>query len=358
MVRLRHFEEDKNVLDAARERIDRTLDGCDRIAVAFSGGKDSLAVLHLVRERMQARGDDRPVATIYRDMEYVNSSVTSKVEETFALPWIDGKWFCLQRSASTNVAGTPLDFITWQPGRASYRTMPPGAISDPGTLYDEPAYDRLTASLWPGRVIIATGLRAAESLIRYRAIANKLSEPWLSKSKAEGITLCRPVYDWLELDVLRYLYDVGAAPAAIYDAQAWAGQGQLRTASLLANEQMRDLTMLKVTDPDAYAALLDLAPDVGTAERYDRDLKDRHAIGEKPATSYLGVRQWIKRKYSDYPHAERKALDRLNFALSLAHKNPDGFPPWWIQHEIARDGHGLGMMPIAREDPRYGKARP
>jgi hypothetical protein len=212
-------------------------------------------------------------------------------------------------------------------------------------------YDELTVSLWPGRVVIGTGLRAAESLMRYRSVANKLSEPWLTKSKAPGVTMCRPLYDWQEADVLRYLLDAGATPAAIYDAQVWAGKGDLRTASLLAQEQMRDLATLKVTDPDAYAAMLDLAPEIAVAERYDRDLKDRHFIGEPPAQTMLAVRRWIDRRFPDNPTARAHALARLDFARRLAAKNPDGFPPWWVQHEIARDGHGTGMMPLPVDHP-------
>lgn len=352
MVRVRRFDEHTDVLDAARYRVDRTLDGCDRIAVAYSGGKDSLALLYLVRERMDRAGDDRPVAAVFRDMEYVNGAVLDKVAETFALPWVDGRWLCLSQPSRTTIAGHAIDFMPWDPAREWVRPMPDGAVSDPGTSYTPAMYDELTVSLWPGRVVIGTGLRAAESLMRYRSVANKLHEPWLTKSKAPGVTMCRPMYDWQEADVLRWLYDVGETPAAIYAAQVWAGKGDLRTASLLAQEQMRDLPTLKVTDPDAYAALLDLDPEVAVAERYDRDLADRHFIGEAPAESFLQVRRWIDRRFPDNPTARRHALSRLAFARALAEKNPGGFPPWWVQHEIARDGHGTGMMPLPVDHPR------
>lgn len=353
MVRYKRYEEDRNVLDAARDRIDATLDVCDTLVVAFSGGKDSLSTLSLVRERMLARGDTRPVPAFYRDLEVVNQQVTDKVTEVAGWDWVDLRWLCMPFAAGTQVLGRPVNYVAWRDGLTG-RTPPEGALTDPGKVYVMEDYDRLVESLWPGRVIIATGLRASESLMRYRAIANKLHEPWLAKSHVDGLTLCRPIYDWLEGDVLRYLWEQNLPPTLLYDAQAWNDQGELRTSSLLANEHMRELSNIKATDPDAYALLLSLDPDIATVERYDRDLKDRHSIGQK-ARSYMEVRAWILDRYEPGSEMRKRALARLKFATMLARKNPLGFPAWWVQHEIARNGHGTGMMPIPTTHPRYGK---
>lgn len=41
---------DKNVLDAARERIEFTFDNFNKVYVSFSGGKDSTVMLHLIMD--------------------------------------------------------------------------------------------------------------------------------------------------------------------------------------------------------------------------------------------------------------------------------------------------------------------
>ena len=41
---------EQNVLDAARDRIAKTFDSVERVYVAFSGGKDSSVMFHLVME--------------------------------------------------------------------------------------------------------------------------------------------------------------------------------------------------------------------------------------------------------------------------------------------------------------------
>lgn len=353
MVRMKQYEPGVSVLDAARARIDATLEECDRLVVAFSGGKDSLVVLHLVRERMLARGDRRPVAAVYRDQEFVNGSIIDKVAETFALEWVDGRWLALQVEAQTTILGEPVDHVIWDPSRPHHRALPPEAIQDPHRVYDAPGEDLFIANLWPGRVVIATGLRTEESLIRYRSVANKISEPWLAKSKANGVTLCRPIYDWLEMDVLKYLDDEGIEPAGVYHAQGWHG-GELRTSALTAVEQIRDVARMRATDPDAYAALIEAYPDAATMGRYDAEMKDRLRIGKR-AESYLEVRRWIDQRYEPGTTAHRHAMARYKFAMRLVRNNPEGVPPWWIQREIARNGHGSGLLPLPANHPSRRK---
>jgi predicted phosphoadenosine phosphosulfate sulfurtransferase len=57
MARVRRYLE-KDVLTAARERIHHIADTHDTLAVCFSGGKDSLAALHLTRQVLAERGQD------------------------------------------------------------------------------------------------------------------------------------------------------------------------------------------------------------------------------------------------------------------------------------------------------------
>lgn len=356
MVRIREFE-DRTVLEAAEDRLDRTLVGFDRLAVAFSGGKDSLTALHLVRAAQQRAGDDRPVLAFYRDVEFASPTVNATVQRVAGYPWVDLRWLCVRISARTVVAGVPLEVETWHPDREWARPVPDGATLLNDRAYSADDVDGYVHDLAPGRVGIVTGVRAAESLIRYRSVVNKIVEPWLAASKQAGVTLVRPIYDWQEHDVLRYLHSIGERPADVYDAQAWhSRKGDLRTASLLAAEQMRDLPTLAVTDPAAYDLLERAFPQVAVARRYLHDLKDKHLKGDDCQT-FAEVEAWAVERFRGRPAALRGALARLDFAKQLATRNPHGFPPWWVQHEIAREGHGTGMMPLPKTHPRYGETR-
>lgn len=356
MVRLREFE-DRDVLEAAAWRLDRTLLGFDRLAVAFSGGKDSLALLHLVRAAQQRNDDDSPVLAFFRDQQHVNGSVIDKVRQVAGYPWVDFRWLATVATARTVVLGQPRDVPLW-PGdtiAAAQATgrLPVDAVPVHGGAED---VDEYVVRLKPGRVGIATGIRAAESLIRYRSVVNKVSEPWIAVSQGRRhVPMIRPIYDWQENDVLRYLHDVGETPAALYDAQAWTDSRELRTASLLAAEQLRDLDRMLVSDPDAYETLLAVLPEADAMRRYDRDLIDPYLKGATCDTLEQ-VEDWIIARFPD-PRTRRQAMDRLAFARTLAARNPRGVPAWHVQHEIARMGHGVGMMPLPRSHPRYMEQR-
>lgn len=357
MVRLREFE-DRTVLEAARWRLERTLHGFDRLAVAFSGGKDSLATLRLVHEAQQAHGDTRPVLAFFRDQQYVNTAVIEKVAEVATREWVDLQWIATRQNARTVVLGQPQDVPLWEPAEfdaalASGR-LPQNALLVVGGAEE---VDEVVVRLHPGRIGIVTGVRAAESLIRYRAIVNKLSESWIAVSAGrKHVPMVRPIYDWHENDVLRYLLDNGEDPAAIYHAQAWNDTTELRTASLLAAEQMRDLDRLRATDPDAFDTVVGLIPNAATALRYTRDLADPHLKGAD-CTTYAEVTDWILGRFPD-TSTRKQAFGRLEFARGLAKRNPRGFPAWWVQHEIARMGHGTGMMPLPTTHPRYTEEPP
>lgn len=83
----------RTVLDAARARLDRVFADFDTVVVAFSGGKDSGAMLHLVLDHMRARGIRKPVHVFHMDYEgqyfatteYVDSALSS--DGDLVVPW-------------------------------------------------------------------------------------------------------------------------------------------------------------------------------------------------------------------------------------------------------------------------------
>ena len=74
---------ENNVLDAARKRIAMTFDETERQYIAFSGGKDSSVMFHLVMEEAQRR--NVRVGVMYIDMEAQYNDTIKHAKEMFNL---------------------------------------------------------------------------------------------------------------------------------------------------------------------------------------------------------------------------------------------------------------------------------
>jgi len=74
---------DTNVLDASRNRIKETFDNVERVYVAFSGGKDSSVMLHLLMEEAILR--KQRVGVMFIDFEAQYADTISHVHEMFEM---------------------------------------------------------------------------------------------------------------------------------------------------------------------------------------------------------------------------------------------------------------------------------
>lgn len=83
---------DTDVYTETKKRIHHIYDLFDSVVVCFSGGKDSLATLHIAWEVAQERGKTH-IDVIFRDEELIPDEVINFVDEYRKLPWIKMLWF-------------------------------------------------------------------------------------------------------------------------------------------------------------------------------------------------------------------------------------------------------------------------
>ena len=76
--------EDRNVYEAALDRIDKIYNSHDEVWVSFSGGKDSLAMLKLVEEYFDTNNYSDKINVVFRDEEVINTMVRD-----FVLTFVD-----------------------------------------------------------------------------------------------------------------------------------------------------------------------------------------------------------------------------------------------------------------------------
>nr|WP_284700992.1 phosphoadenosine phosphosulfate reductase family protein [Rhodoplanes tepidamans] len=316
----------------------------------FSGGKDSLAVLHLTREVMLERGLQEPVNVVFRDEELIPDEVIDFVDEYRRKDWIKMIWFTVPLASTKYVLGVSRPYVQWDPGREWVREKPPWGVSlAPGDtrVFDQYSMDAFTAEFFRGKVAFLTGIRASESLIRFRACVNKLNENYINgvvDPRAQNVKLCKPIFDWEEDDVFRYFFDRGIRYCPLYDLQMWAGN-QLRVSTPLHAENAKRFDLLRSTAPDFYSRVIKVFPEMLAHERYFRDL-NREALQARYGQTYEGVEAWITENLEG--SQLDLALKRFRSAMGRARKDPEVYPPRYLLSAFMSGSYKREILPAPR----------
>lgn len=274
-----------NVLDAARERVRHIFNTFDTVVVCFSGGKDSLVVMNLIKEMGVL-----PVNVVFRDEELIPKQVIDFVDQYRQQPWVNMLWFAVPLRSSKYVLGRVSEYVQWDPKRPHLREAPEWAIQST-QVYDQHSLDEFIASYFRGKVALCTGIRASESLTRYRACVAKLNENYITKSSSPRAMLCKPIYDWSENDVFKYLAENNISYCDLYDLQH-SGGDRLRVSTPLHSESAKRIGLLREVNAPFYDQVLGLFPEMEVQDRYYKEF-DREALFEKHGKTFSKIEAWI-----------------------------------------------------------------
>lgn len=306
---------DTDVFTAAKERIKHCLLTHDRCAISYSGGKDSFAVLHLVRMVMDEMGWTQPLDVVFRDEELIPDDV---IDHVCALRDEPDKWtlhyFAVPMRNQFFVLGKHMPYIQWDNNREWVRPKPDFAITD---LHPEgkPLLQNEMQGLtnvrlgWKGKVCMFNGIRAQESLLRFRSCnltKNRYNYIAGDSGGAKDSYFVKPIYDWSTLDIFRFFYDFDLRYCQIYDTEMLAGtpDSELRVSTPLHDQAYSYLCRLRVMYPTFFQQLCSVFPGLSAHERYWRDV-DRFGIIDQYPKSFEGILQYIEDKIDDYHNRER-----------------------------------------------------
>jgi predicted phosphoadenosine phosphosulfate sulfurtransferase len=262
-----------NVLVASKERIEWTFDNFERIYVAFSGGKDSTVMLHLVMDEAIKR--NRTVGVCFIDLEGQYKITIDHSLECFEMysDNIEPFWCCLPVHLRNAVSVYEPFWIPWEKEKkdAWIRQPPENSITDveffpffrKGMEFEEfvPEFGEWYSQ---GKLCACfVGIRTDESLNRFRTIASASKttaggKQWTTKVK-ETVFNSYPIYDWKTSDIWIYHAKNEEKPYnKLYDYMHKAGLSihQMRICQPYGDDQRRGLWLFHLIEPETWARVV------------------------------------------------------------------------------------------------------
>ena len=274
----------ESVFEAAQKRIEYIFQEFDNIYVSFSGGKDSGVLLNMVFAYMRAHHITRKLGVYYMDYEgsyqYTEDFIRRMVEANADL--IDLYWVCLTYKTKCGVSIYRNYWLPWNEAERDiwvrdYPRLGNGleiinagnhdfdfyfhGIED--TDFDLKFNEWIHRKNQAGRTVSLLGIRAQESINRWRAVAGERKvnmykgRGWITKLGRDRYT-AYPLYDWQTQDIWIANAREGYDYNKLYDLYYQAGVklDDMRVASAFIDEGVASLGLHRAIEPDIWARLV------------------------------------------------------------------------------------------------------
>lgn len=264
-----------DVLSATQKRISYIFDNFENVVLSFSGGKDSTVMFHITADEARRRLKKIKVMIIDFEAQY---KLSAEHIENMLLEYddcIEAHWICLPMHLRNGASNFEPWWICWDESRrdAWVRDYPNNkwVIRDinyfpffrKGMEFEE--FVVLYADYISNgkNTAVLVGIRADESLNRYRTVASPIflknkemfqSIPWTTRVTNSSYNVY-PIYDWKTSDI--WLYHSKFKQKIhnrIYDLMHQAGvkPSQQRLCQPYGDDQRRGLWLFHILEPKTW----------------------------------------------------------------------------------------------------------
>ena len=276
---------DKNVYDAAKERIEFVFNEFDKIYLSFSAGKDSTIMLHLVMDEAVKRG--KIVGVLLIDLEAQYNDTINHIEHMIDMykDNIDLHWVCAELLLRNAVSNYEPRWVCWDESKKDVwvRNKPKQAsdLNQYDFYHPKMEFEEFMVIFgeWysKGKNTAAfIGIRADESLHRYRAITSRKDGlmfnnwKWSTKVSSKLFNIY-PIYDWRTEDIWVFHGKYNNLPHnKIYDKMSMAGVkiSQQRLCQPYGDDQRKGLWLYHILEPLTWYKLVNRVNGVNSGALY------------------------------------------------------------------------------------------
>ena len=271
----------KNVYEAAKERINYLFDEFDNVVVGFSGGKDSTCVLNLALEVAEER-NRLPLKVMFLDQEAEWVTVIDYIREVMADERVDPMWFQIPIRLFNATSNESHFLNCWNPDDEENWLRPKEEISYKENIYGKDRFFDMFQAIFEyhfkdTKACYLAGVRTEESPARFLAVTSDPTYKFVTYGKKlnrpmEHFTFY-PIYDWSFSDVWKYIHDNNLKYTKLYDQQYQHGIAikSMRVSNLHHETAVEALYYLQDLDKDLWNKLTARISGINTAGKLGRD---------------------------------------------------------------------------------------
>ena len=275
----------KTVLEASKDRISSIFDHFEKIYISFSGGKDSSVMTHLVLDEAKKR--NKKVGFLIIDLEAQYNDTIHHINHMIEMykDYIDLHWICAELLLRNAVSNYQPRWVCWDEAKKDVWVREKPKLASDLSQYDfyipKMEFEEFMVLFgeWYSKgdnTAAFIGIRADESLHRYRAITSRkdglMFNNWKWTTKvANKLYNIYPIYDWRTEDIWVFHGKFKELPHnKVYDKMTMAGVklSQQRLCQPYGDDQRRGLWLYHILEPTTWYALVNRVNGVNSGALY------------------------------------------------------------------------------------------